>query len=237
MNLMTWNCRGAGKKQFKSTFRRFRKKYRVGVAAILEPRVSGDIALKIIRGLEYPSYIISEANGFAGGVWIVWDPNEVSVTLERKQEQFIHCWVEFPGKEGFFWTAIYASPKEEKRRVLWEDLKLIGRTMNSPWMLSGDFNEISSIAEKKGGKPVDVNRCIMFNNVLNACGVIDLGGGGNRFTWKGPKFPHLDRVFKRLDRVIANDAWRTCFEEATVLNLPGIFSDHCPVLVRIDKED
>ncbi|XP_061342057.1 uncharacterized protein LOC133288347 [Gastrolobium bilobum] len=224
-------------KQFKSTFRRFRKKYGVGVAAILEPRVSGDKALKIIRSLEYPNYIISEANGFAGGVWIVWDPNEVSVTLEWKQDQFIHCWVEFPGKEGFFWTAVYASPKEEKRSMLWEDLKLIGRTTNSPWMLSGDFNEISSVAEKKGGKPVDVNRCIMFNNVLNACVVIDLGEGGNIFTWKGPKFPHLDRVLKRLDRAVANDAWRTCFEEATVLNLPRIFSDHCPVLVRLDKEN
>ncbi|XP_061351869.1 uncharacterized protein LOC133296831 [Gastrolobium bilobum] len=194
MNLMTWNCRGAGKKQFKSTFRRFRKKYKVGVAAILEPRVSGDIALKIIRSLEYPSYIISEANGFAGGVWIVWDPNEVRVTLLKKQEQFIHCWVEFPGKEGFFWTAVYASPKEERRRMFWEDLKLIGRTMDSPWMLSGDFNEISSTSEKKG-------------------------------------------VFKRLDRAVANDAWRACFEEASVLNLPRIFSDHCPVLVRIHKED
>ncbi|XP_061368484.1 uncharacterized protein LOC133311446 [Gastrolobium bilobum] len=77
----------------------------------------------------------------------------------------------------------------------------------------------------------------MFSDVLDACGVLDLGGSGSRFTWKGPKYSHLDRVFKRLDRAVANDLWRNCFEEADVLNLSKKISDHCPVLVRLEKGD
>ncbi|XP_061365839.1 uncharacterized protein LOC133309117 [Gastrolobium bilobum] len=229
--------RGLKLNLFKSTFNRFRKKYGVDVAAILEPRVSVNKALSIIRSLGFTSYIIADAHGYAGGVWVAWDPNDVNISLIRKQDQFIHCWVEFPGKEGFCSTVVYASPQEEKRRVLWEDLKHVGRSMNDPWMLSGDFNEISSVSEKRGGGPVDVNRCNRFNNVLDACGVMDLGGGGNRFTWKGPKFLHLDMVCKRLDKAVANDLWRACFDEADVLILPRIFSDHCPVLVRLEKEE
>ncbi|XP_061354076.1 uncharacterized protein LOC133298753 [Gastrolobium bilobum] len=236
MNILTWNCRGAAKKQFKSTFSRFRRKFGVGVAAILEPRVSGNKALNIIRRLGFSNFIISDAIGYSGGIWVVWDPGDVNVTLIRKQNQFIHVWVEFPGKAGFFWTAVYASPQEENRRLLWEELKHIGRTMNEPWMLTGDFNEIVSGAEKKRGCPVDTNRCKLFSEVLDACGVMDLGGGGYRFTWKGPKFPYLDRVYKRLDRAVSNELWRTRFEDADALNLPRIFSDHCPVLVRMEKD-
>ncbi|XP_061359962.1 uncharacterized protein LOC133304008 [Gastrolobium bilobum] len=230
---MTWNCRGAVKKQLKSTFSRFRRKFGVGVAAILEPRVSGNKALNIIRSLGFNNSIISDAHGYSGGIWVVWDPVDINITLINKQDQFIHVWVEFPGKEGFFWTAVYASTHEEKRKLVWEDLKHIGRTMNEPWMLSGDFNEIRSATEKKGGCPADLSRCKKFSDVLDACEVLELGGGGNRFTWKGPKFSHLDRVFKRLDKVVANDVWRTRFEDAEVLNLPRIFSDHCPILVRL----
>ncbi|XP_061363416.1 uncharacterized protein LOC133307012 [Gastrolobium bilobum] len=121
--------------------------------------------------------------------------------------------------------------------MLWEELKHIGRNMNDPWILSGDFNEIALASKKRGGGTVDVNRCNNFANILSVCGVMDLGGGGNRFTWKGPKSLHLDRVYKRLDRAVANDVWRSSFEEADVLVLPRLFSDHYPILIRMEKED
>ncbi|XP_061336881.1 uncharacterized protein LOC133283962 [Gastrolobium bilobum] len=237
MNILTWNCRGAAKKKFKGTFTRFRKKHRVGVAAILEPRVSGKKAISIIRSLGYTNYIVADAKGFTGGIWIVWNSIDVQISLQILHDQFIHCWVEFPDTKGFFWTAVYANPKEKNRRVLWEELKQIGRTMNDPWLLTGDFNEIVSASEKRGGGPIDHNRCLRFSNVLDSCGVMDLGGGGNRFTWKGPKFLNLDRVYKRLDRAVSNEVWRANFEEADVLVLPRLFSDHSPILIRLENEE
>ncbi|XP_061373379.1 uncharacterized protein LOC133315733 [Gastrolobium bilobum] len=237
MNVFIWNCRGAVKRQFRSTFNRFKIKYKVGVAAILEPRVSGEKAIRVINKLGFSNHIVVDAHGFSGGIWLLWNSNEVKVSFISKQDQFIHCWIEFAEMKGFYWTAVYASPHEGKRKSLWEDLRLIGRTMDDPWLVSGDFNEIVCAEEKRGGGPVDYNRCNQFSNVLSACGVLDLGGGGNRFTWRGPKFLHLNRIFKRLDRAVANECWRTSFEDADVLTLPGLFSDHCPILVRLVKED
>ncbi|XP_061354598.1 uncharacterized protein LOC133299173 [Gastrolobium bilobum] len=229
--VMTETCNQcAAKKQFKSTFCRFCRKHKVGLAAILEPRVSGIKASSIIRRLGFTNHFVVDAHGFAGGIWVVWNNNDVKLSLLGKHDQFIYCWVEFPGLKGFFWTAVYASPQEEKRLQLWEDLKHIGRNMNEAWILSGDFNEIMMASEKRGGGLVDVNRCNRFANTLSACGVLDLGGDGNRFTWRAPKFSHLDRVFKRLDRAAANEGWRTEFEDADVLVLPRLFSDHCPIL-------
>ncbi|XP_061350406.1 uncharacterized protein LOC133295581 [Gastrolobium bilobum] len=189
MNVLTWNYRGAAKKPFKSTFNRFYRKYKVGVAAIF--------------------------------IWICWDSNDLNITLLVKHDQFIHFLVELPGKKPFCWTTVYANPHEDKRCCLWEELKHIGRSMNDPWLILGDFNEIASAAEKRGGSPVDVNHC----------------GVGNRFTWRGPKFLHLDRVYKRLDRAVANAIWKATFEDSDTITLPRLFSDHCPILVRLEKED
>ncbi|XP_061339245.1 uncharacterized protein LOC133285942 [Gastrolobium bilobum] len=237
MNVLSWNCRGAVKRQFKSTFSRFRNKYKVSVAAILEPRVSGNKDVRIIKSLGFTNYSIVEAQGFSGGIWLMWNASDVKISCISKHEQYIHCWVEFSNMKGFFFTAVYVSPHEGKRRILWEELKHIGRTMEEPWLLSGDFNEITYAEEKRGGGIVDYSRCNQFTNVLDACGVLDLGGGGNRFTWRGPKFLHLNRVFKRLDRAVANEIWRASFEDADVLTLPRLFSDHCPILVRLEKEE
>ncbi|XP_061352790.1 uncharacterized protein LOC133297639 [Gastrolobium bilobum] len=230
------SSKGAAKKQFKSTFSRFCRKYNVGVAVILEPRVSGSKASRIIRSLGFSNHLTVDAHGFSGGIWVVWNIKDVVVTLISQHEQFVHCWVEFPGLKGFFWTAIYASPHVTSRQVLWEELKHIGRSMDESWLLTGDFNEIALASEKRGRGPVDINKCNLFANVLNSCGVMDLGGGGNRFTWKGPKFLNLDRVYKRLDRAVGNEGWRAIFEEDDVLVLPRLFSDHNPILVRLGKE-
>ncbi|XP_061340525.1 uncharacterized protein LOC133287003 [Gastrolobium bilobum] len=230
MNIITWNCRGAAKKHFKSTFSRFCRKNDVGLAAILEPRVSGRKAINIIRRLGFSNHLIADAHGFTGGIWILWNNSDVKVNLITRHEQFMHCWVEFPDVRGFYWTNVYASPQEDTRIVLWEELKHIGRVMNNPWLITGDFNEIAMASEKRGGGPVDMNRCNRFVDVLNACRVMDLGGGGNRFTWKGPKFLHLDRVYKRLDRAVGNEECRASLENADIVVLPRLFYDHCPIL-------
>ncbi|XP_061343597.1 uncharacterized protein LOC133289632 [Gastrolobium bilobum] len=75
----------------------------------------------------------------------------------------------------------------------------------------------------------------MVCDVLEDCGMIDLGGMGLFFTWRGPKFLHLERVFKRLDRACANAEWMTSFPSASVRNLPRVHSDHCPILIRCDE--
>ncbi|XP_061371160.1 uncharacterized protein LOC133313766 [Gastrolobium bilobum] len=125
----------------------------------------------------------------------------------------------------------YVIPKEEVREALWIDLIRIGDSVIGPWMMMGDFNEIVSPKEKIGGAPFNLARSLKFAVVLNDCNVVDIGCRGSKFSWRGPKWLHLDRVFKRLDMVCANAAWRTTFAEAYVRNLPRLNSDHNPLLV------
>ncbi|XP_015949830.1 uncharacterized protein LOC107474700 [Arachis duranensis] len=87
---------------------------------------------------------------------------------------------------------------------------------------------------------MDNRRCNLFANWIDRCGLLDLGCVGSKFTWRGPIWEGYGRVFKRLDRALANDQWRTKFQDHIVQVLPRINSDHHPILIteaKFLKED
>ncbi|XP_061372255.1 uncharacterized protein LOC133314745 [Gastrolobium bilobum] len=212
------------------------KKYRSDLVVLLEPRVSGVRAAKIIQNLGFANSIIEEAVGFSGGIWILWNQSSFSVQIIEKDEQLILVRISIPDKLPFLFTAIYANPRIEKRKFLWDELRRLHSTHQEPLLLAGDFNEIISPIEKKGGALADIGRCSEFASVLDDCQLIDLGSSGPFYTWKGPKFSHLDRVYKRLDREVANTDWRLIFDEAIVKVIPRILSDHNPILISLVKD-
>ncbi|KAI9109118.1 hypothetical protein K1719_019741 [Acacia pycnantha] len=55
------------------------------------------------------------------------------------------------------------------------------------------------------------------------------------FTWKGPKWDGLDRVFKRLDRCLSNVSWLEMYDNAEVRVIPRVGSDHHPLWVNLCK--
>ncbi|KAI9125415.1 hypothetical protein K1719_004031 [Acacia pycnantha] len=130
-------------------------------------------------------------------------------------------------------TAIYASPNERMRHRIWELLYNISLETNEPWLLAGDFNEIKSPLEQKGGGRVNEARCRNFNGWIQDCNLIDLEANGPFFTWKGPKWKGLDRVHKRLDRCLCNVLWQERFVNVEVRVIPRVGSDHHPIVVKL----
>ncbi|XP_072076518.1 uncharacterized protein [Arachis hypogaea] len=133
-------------------------------------------------------------------------------------------------------TTVYASPQEPERKRLWDELQLMANEIRGEWMMVGDFNEIADPMEKKGGAKVDVNACRKFADWIQRCNLIDLGYIGTKFTWKGPQWEGLDRVFKRLDRALSNVEWRTRYPNAKVEVLVRSNSDHHPLLINLEPE-
>lgn len=108
--------------------------------------------------------------------------------------------------------------------------------MVEPWLLAGDFNEIKSPLEKKGGGRVNEMRCARFNDWIQSCNLIDIEASGPFFTWKGPKWEGLERVYKRLDRSLCNTKWQETFHNMEVSVIPRIGSDHHPMLINLCAE-
>lgn len=49
-------------------------------------------------------------------------------------------------------------------------------------MLAGDFNDIASVEEKKGGESTSLHKYTSFKKRINVCKLIDIGTMGPKFT-------------------------------------------------------
>ncbi|KAI9083412.1 hypothetical protein K1719_034626 [Acacia pycnantha] len=235
MNLTVWNCRGAASKGFAAVLRDMRKRYKLDVVVILEPRINGTTANRVIKSWGFQYSVRREAEGFSGGIWILWNQEDLLVDVIEMQDQFIHCRLGVGSKEMLF-TAVYASPNEQRRHRAWDRLLHLSLEITEPWLLVGDYNDIKSPLEQKGGGRVNEARCRGFNSWIQNCNLIDLQASGPFFTWKGPQWEGLERVYKRLDRCLCNVAWQTQFQDADIRIIPRVCSDHHPILVKLESE-
>lgn len=83
---------------------------------------------------------------------------------------------------GFF-TTIYANPISAERCVLWNNLSKVVDMHNKSWVIARDFNKPLIDEDKFGGKPVSINRSLLFKACLDKCNMMDLEFNGPRFTW------------------------------------------------------
>ncbi|CAL1354023.1 unnamed protein product [Linum trigynum] len=225
--IFAWNCRGAGSKRFLRVYKEYRRQFRPTITIIVEPKISGDTAKKVIQEMGFVESLIVDASGFAGGIWILWDPALITITEEKRTNQLLHVNVKV-GMESWFLTAIYGNPALIQRRELWNALRDIAEDMTEPWALVGDFNSILHPSEKLGGAPYDARRAGDFQNCLMDTGLTDIG-------FVGPAFTRFrNGMQERLDRCLANHAWVTRFPNATNCHLPRVKSDHRPLLLKLN---
>lgn len=120
--------------------------------------------------------------GFAGDIWVLWNPNIVNLRTMATSFQEVHleCKV---SRKTFLLIAIYASPLFERRKLLWNFFMNLSPRLNIPWLLLGDFNDIAIPSKKFGGGPPQYIKIKFFNTFLNSRGLIDLGFIGLPFTW------------------------------------------------------
>ncbi|KAK5775962.1 hypothetical protein PVK06_043918 [Gossypium arboreum] len=69
----------------------------------------------------------------------------------------------------------YGNPEKKNRRESWELLRHLGQDQKIHWIVLGDFNEIVSSFEKKGGRLRADHQMHDFRMALEDCGLNDLG--------------------------------------------------------------
>lgn len=95
-------------------------------------------------------FIKVDAIGFSGGIWVLWKPRNILVEPIGTAFHEIHFKVQVINNICIL-TAMYASPKFSIKKQLWEKLTYLASFINLPWLLIGDFNDISKPNEKFGG--------------------------------------------------------------------------------------
>ncbi|XP_074300570.1 uncharacterized protein LOC141631847 [Silene latifolia] len=230
LSLMTWNVQGAGSLEFMVMLRELIRVDQPQVLALVEPHISGETAQRVCDQINFGGKTRVEAEGFSGGIWLFWKPEEVTVNHIIHHAQHITVEISSVGEIPWYYTAVYVSPDSTKREDLWRELENFALTHNRPWLTMGDFNDTRFMHERNGDSETMRRRCNRFNAWFESNNWIELDFSGPLYTWSRGNSAST-RKWARLDRAICNSAWGIMFEEGSIRHPVQNQSDHCPIIV------
>lgn len=90
-------------------------------------------------------------NGAKCRIIVGWNPNIWDLKVVDKGTQFITCDILSLDKQAhMFVTYVYGANVLQNRRRVWDHLAHFSNSLNVPWVVLGDFNNIRYIQENEG---------------------------------------------------------------------------------------
>ncbi|KAL8143344.1 hypothetical protein V2J09_016376 [Rumex salicifolius] len=228
INILFWNSRGAGGAAFLTAIRELIRVQDPSVVALVETHVSHGRDDLVCRSIGFDGVLRVEAEGFGGGIWILWRSDLVVVSPILLDPQHITVEISRQGDIPWVLSAVYASPDYYKRSQLWAALGDFTRMNNKPWLIGGDFNATLDSTERTYDSDYANRASDAFASWVDHSQLVNLGYSGPRFTWKYGTTMRTYRA-NRLDRFLCSDSWRILFPEAMVKHLSAAHSDHVPL--------
>ncbi|XP_060170665.1 uncharacterized protein LOC132601601 [Lycium barbarum] len=232
ISILNWNIRGMKSQAGTERLKFFITQYNLSFIALQELFIKGDKIeiYKNIRGIQD-----CFAN-FSNKIWIFWKAG-FHCNIYANEDQMVTCKIaNINSGKIFYISIVYAKSRSAGREDLWRFMRIFASTIDHLWSVSGDFNCILNEEEKYGGRPYSLNKSIPFIDCLNDCGLSDMGFTGNAFTWCNER-KEQEIIWKRLDRVLANEKWDEDIGNTIVQHLPRLSSDYCPLLIRFCFEE
>ncbi|XP_028054929.1 uncharacterized protein LOC114259143 [Camellia sinensis] len=192
MDMLFWNCRGAGNNKFKRTVKELIKTQKPDIVVLMVTKVALQSMGMFFNTLGFTASPYVDPIGRNRGIWMLWNPNNVNVRLSEANSQMTLATISRQNHPEWLLSAVYASPNPRVRDEQWENLDEIAKDMNMPWLVVGDFNGYASCAEKRGftmtqNQDQNLNqsqrRTRKFNDRINNCNLMDLGCIGLSLTW------------------------------------------------------
>lgn len=163
---------------------------------------------------------IAHGNSINTKIWLFWNAS-VAISDITLNPQDITVLAKKDDMEVVV-SSVYASTEKNIRRSLWDHLLNISAA--KPWMVCGDFNVVTTAAEKLGGNPHNWNAMCEFNDFIDEAKLINSHAEGPNFTWCNDH--PVTKIWERLDRFLVN---KECFNLLPNLSFhhePRAISDH-----------
>ncbi|KAF4350615.1 hypothetical protein G4B88_000705 [Cannabis sativa] len=173
--------------------------------------------------------------GLSGGLLLMWK-DDIKVQVLSSSPGHILATVAGSGFSPWFFTGFYGNPDASQRHFSWRLLRDLRKEVQGPWLCIGDFNEISSLSEKVGGRDRLPGVMDGFKEVLDDCRFMDFSSVKHDLTWCNEH--GTSPIMERLDRGLCTEEWLAQFEGADISLLDWWESDHRALVVdmpiRID---
>ena len=125
----------------------------------------------------YDNLYTVEPSSKSGGLALFY-MNDSAVKIIYSSDHMIDVEAQIEGHKVYI-TFVYGDPVVEHREAVWERLMRMSLQRSGAWLMVGDFNEITSNLEKKGGRKRPESSFLPFKNMISACGMIEFPHSGN----------------------------------------------------------
>ncbi|XP_057803071.1 uncharacterized protein LOC131018358 [Salvia miltiorrhiza] len=203
---------------------------------ICETKVTANRCNRWRTSLNFDGQLVVDSKGASGGLLLFWkEPCDISIC--SYSQGHIDCVIKSHDITWRF-TGFYGNPEVQQRKHSWSLMKRLAcsGSMDIPWLMGGDFNEIINSNEccDRCRRPwAQMND---FNIAIQYCGLKTIPCD-SKFTWFNQR-KNEDARFLRLDRFLCNRRMDDIFSFCSVQALDPHFSDHNPLLLTISsKED
>jgi hypothetical protein len=132
--------------------------------------------------IEGYSKIAVPSSGMLGGIWLLWSGN-VNLTILETSKHYIFARVSNPGGEDWVLGAIYGDASHRENGKIWDKIRSYADEFQTPLCCIGDFNVISTLADKFGGSNVLNSNNKSFRSLMQEANLVDLGYKGPAYTW------------------------------------------------------
>ncbi|KAE8795280.1 hypothetical protein D1007_30019 [Hordeum vulgare] len=170
------------------------------------------------------------ANGTIGGLILLWDTSKYVVTDVAVREFSISATMTPLNGHPWAITTVYGPHDDARRTLFLTELQDVARSICAPWLVLGDFNLITSAADKNNLN-LDRRWMLRFRQALNASSLKEIRLIGRKYTWSNEQSP---RTLVRLDRAFCTVDWELMFQNTKMLPESSSMSDHCPLLLVND---
>ena len=231
MNLLAWNCWGLRNRRAVDELGEIIKAKDPGIVFLSETWSTKEHMEYIKLKLNFDGLftVTNEAKG--GGLALMWENNS-DVWVDSFSSYHIDAIIKGGTEDAWRLTGFYGEPETSFRNEGWNMLHMLGSKPKLSWCCFGDFNELLQVEDKQGGAPHAHYLMQAFRDVLDLCGLVDLGYSSPDYTWHGRCRGEL--IGERLDRGVANYEWLARFLIGRIRHLNCFTLDHRLILLSLN---
>lgn len=91
--ILAWNCRGAGSQRALRHLIFVFQCYQPNILILLEPGIHSNFIVNILAKTCFTDFIVAEANGYSGGIWVIWNAHKLHVDPVSTDEQVVNAFI------------------------------------------------------------------------------------------------------------------------------------------------
>eukprot|EP00253_Pinus_taeda_P012529 PITA_12529 len=234
MKLTSWNVRGLNSLGKMRLIKNMIKQEQPQICFLQETKCNSN-TLGNILSREWPgsNSVVVDASGASGGLTIAWNSQAITLSDFHASHHIIQATFHIIGTNihGHL-TNVYFPREAGNKITLLNTIEALNLNITHPlWIVGGDFNMITKLEEKQGGRARMEQENGLFKEFIQNNSLIDLQFCNGMHTWSNRR-TGKHQITSKLDRFLISDNAVHLGGDIAAAILPYSGSDHWPISLQ-----